>query len=205
MPALLSYRTGAPLITATTHREGGKYRIHYSAPIFPNQEAPQAEEIDRMMRQALSLLEQDIVRHPDQWLWQHNRWKQQTADRLKRPFRQEAIYIVLGGDPELLHHLPTLRTIYPHEFLTLMVPEKSRQAVHLENAEVLTYRTLPETLLRDYRFKLVFDFVPYKPLRRHFLGLSAFNVFTLDDLKALAPQAKNYSELFTTALMRTHA
>lgn len=203
MPALLSYRTGAPIITATTHRENGRYRIHYSAPIFPNLEAPQAEEVDRMMRKALALLEEDIVQHPDQWLWQHNRWKQQTPDRLKRPFRQEAIYIVLPDDPELFKHLPTLRTIYPHEFLTLMVPANT--SVHLESAEILTYKTLPETLLRDYRFKLVFDFAGYKPLRRHFLNLSAFNVFTLDDLRALAPEAKNYSELFTTAMMRTHA
>ena len=158
-----------------------------------------------MMRLALSYLEQDILKHPDQWLWQHNRWKQQTADRLKRPFRQEAIYIVLGDDPELLAHLPTLRAIYPYEFLTLMVPEPCKNAVHLDSAEILTYKTLPETLLRDYRFKLVFDFVSYKPLRRHFLKLSAFHVFTLADLKALAPQAKNYSELFTTAMMREHA
>ncbi len=205
MPALLSYRTGAPIITATTQRVDGKYRIHYSAPIYPNQEAPQAEEIDRMMRQALAYLEEDIVNHPDQWLWQHNRWKQQTPDRLKRAFRQESIYIVLPDDPELFAHLHTLRTIYPHEFITLMVPEQCKSAVHLEGAEILTYRTLPETLLRDYRFKLVFDFAGYKQLHRHFLNLSAFNVFTLEDLKKLAPEAKNTSDLFTTALMRTHA
>lgn len=205
MPALLSYRTGAPIITATTQRINGKYRIHYSDPIYPNQEAPQAEEIDRMMRQALAYLEEDIVKHPDQWLWQHNRWKQQTPDRLKRIFRQESIYIVLPDDPKLFAHLHTLRAIYPHEFITLMVPESCKSAVHLEGAEILTYRSLPETLLRDYRFKLVFDFASYTPLRYHFLNLAAFNVFTLEDLKKLAPEAKNYSDLFTTALMRTHA
>ena len=36
--AILSHRTGSPIMVATTHRSEGKYSIHYSEPIWPNTE-----------------------------------------------------------------------------------------------------------------------------------------------------------------------
>jgi KDO2-lipid IV(A) lauroyltransferase len=40
IPALLSYRTGSPLVVATMKRQKTGYRIRYSEPIWPNRKAP---------------------------------------------------------------------------------------------------------------------------------------------------------------------
>ncbi len=196
IPAILAYRTGTPIIVATTRRTEGKYRIHYSDPIWPNPEAPLEKEIDRMMRESLARLEESIRKNPEQWLWQHNRWKQQTLDLINPPFRQESICIILPPDPSLFPHLETFRKIYPFEFLTFFVPQGFESAIPLSDVEILTYTT---PFIKDYRFKLVFNFT-HHPLRRHFLGLSAFHVFTLKDLKKIAGEAENLSTILMKAL-----
>jgi KDO2-lipid IV(A) lauroyltransferase len=91
IPAILSYRTNSPLIVATTHRQQGKYLIHYSDPIWPRLDNSLESESERLMKTALSLLEESIKKSPGEWLWQHNRWKQQTLKRVKRRFRQETL------------------------------------------------------------------------------------------------------------------
>ena len=40
LPAILSYRTGSPIIVATTVRENSRYTIHYSDPLWPDLNAP---------------------------------------------------------------------------------------------------------------------------------------------------------------------
>jgi KDO2-lipid IV(A) lauroyltransferase len=95
MAAILSHRTGAPIIVATTKREKGRYWIHYADPLWPDKEAPMQQEVERLMKLALVPLEEAIREHPGQWLWSHNRWKQQTPDRLKKAFRHESILIIL--------------------------------------------------------------------------------------------------------------
>jgi KDO2-lipid IV(A) lauroyltransferase len=195
--AILSYRTGTPIMVATTLRKPGKYYIHYSDPIWPNPEAPLDEEVDRMMRASLALLEESIRKAPEQWMWQHNRWKQQVPGRLKRPFRQEAICIILPKDASLYPHLKTFREIYPTEFLTFLVPKGFESAVPLNDVEVLTYE---DPNIQDYRFKLVFNFTDF-PLRRHFLRLSAFDVFTLEDLRKLSGNENALSLILKRALL----
>jgi Kdo2-lipid IVA lauroyltransferase/acyltransferase len=183
-PALLAQRTGSPIIVASTRRLCGTYQIHYSAPIWPEADAP--NDIDRMMRAALALLEEEIKKAPGQWLWQHNRWKQQVPGKLKKRFRHESILVILPEEEEWLPHLATLRAIYPLEFITLLIPEILKGRLHLSEAEILTYATPEQLLLRDYRFKLVFNFSGSSNVRSHFLKLSAFEVVTLCDLKKIA-------------------
>lgn len=76
MPALLSYRTGSPIIVPTMKREKGRYKIRFSPPIWPNLDASSKQETERLMGQALGFLEESIKETPGQWLWQHNRWKE---------------------------------------------------------------------------------------------------------------------------------
>ncbi|MES2345026.1 MAG: hypothetical protein V4494_03710 [Chlamydiota bacterium] len=207
VPALLAYKTGVPIIVATTVRKSGKYVIDYSPPIWPNLSESLEKEIDRMMRLSLKLLEDSIREHPGQWLWQHNRWKQQTRGKLKSRFRHESICILLPSNKErfdaLLPHLPRLRVIYPYEFITLVVPRAFSQTPLLEDAEIHVYDTLDEMLLDDFRFKLVFNFADCKKAKSHYMHLAAFEVVTLSDLKTLAGPTQNLSETFTRAL--THA
>ncbi|MCP5506213.1 MAG: hypothetical protein H7A38_04955 [Chlamydiales bacterium] len=179
-PAILSYRTGCPILVATIKRSRGKYVIHYSDPIWPNPDAPLQEEIHRMMKESLLILEEDIRKRPGQWLWQHNRWKQETPDNVYYRYRWDTILIILPQtfDPSALH---TFREIYPKAFITLLAPLGTH--IPLQDVEIKYYENEEELFFTDYRFKLVFNFTENKKLKKHFLKQSAFKVLTLDDLK----------------------
>ncbi|QVL57150.1 MAG: hypothetical protein KFB93_07145 [Simkaniaceae bacterium] len=179
-PAILSYRTGCPIMVATIKRERGKYFIHYSDPIWPNPDAPMEEEIHRMMKESLLILEDDIRKNPGQWLWQHNRWKQETPDNVYYRYRWDTILIILPKDFDL-KALHTFREIYPKAFMTILAPLGT--PIPLTDVETLYYEKEEELFITDYRFKLVFNFSGNKKLRRHFLKQSAFQVLDLDALK----------------------
>lgn len=191
VPAILSYRTGVPIIVATTLREKGKYWIDYSSPIYPNQEASMESEIDRMMHFSLLLLEESIRKKPGQWLWQHNRWKQQTLEKVKRPYRQDTFCILLPSDPmqfeAIAAHLGVFREIYPREFITLLVPSAFADRVSLSDAKIRTYESPDELLLSDLRYKLVFDFTDHPKAKAHYLSRSTLTFLKLDDLEKGLP------------------
>jgi KDO2-lipid IV(A) lauroyltransferase len=184
VPAILCYRTGHPLIVATLERKKGTYWIHYSEPLFPNKERTMEEEIDRLMRASLQGLENAIKKNPGQWLWSHNRWKQQTPERLKSRFRHESILLVLPqqGWEELSSQLHTFREIYPREFITIYAPKRSEGKIHLKGAEWFFYTDPKQLFQEDYRFKLVFNFTSLASLERHFKKLAAFTVVGRQEL-----------------------
>ena len=187
MAAILSYRTGSPIIVATTRRKENRYYIHYSDPLWPNSEAAMDGEIDRLMKASLAHLETTIKEEPGQWLWSHNRWKQQTPDNLKKKFRHEAILIILPWEKKhlqpLLSDLSTFREIYPQEFITIYAPEDFIADIHLSDTEIISYRNEKDLFKRDYRFKLVFNFSFSDKVNPHFKHLAAFEVVSLNDLR----------------------
>lgn len=207
-PALLAYKTNSPIIFATTRRIRGGYRIRYHDPIWPDTTKPVEQEVVRIMDQTLTLLQESIKESPGEWLWQHNRWKQQTTHNLYKRFRQDCICIILPdeGLEELLPHLPTLKEIYPLVFLFLLVPEKHRNTPLIEADETIYYRSLEETLLPDLRFKLIFNFTNYNKVRAHYESLSAFEVLDLPMIKELAKEHlqphHNLSDIFKRALCK---
>ena len=177
-------------MVAITRRIEGKYRTHYSDPIWPDPTRPLAEEIDRMMRLCLSRLEESIRELPGQWLWIHNRWKQQTPEKLKRAFRHECLCIVMPEQREEFEAiallLPTFRALYPLEFVTLFVPRAFEERKLLEDADVVVYDEKSELFVEEHKFKLVFNFSGVKALSTHFKRLSAFTVVDLPKLKKLS-------------------
>jgi len=207
-PALLAYRTNCPIIFAATRRVRGGYRIRYHDPIWPDLTRPAEQEVVRMMDKALTQLQESIIRSPGEWLWQHNRWKQQTTHNLYKRFRQDCICIILPeeGFEEIRPHLATLKEIYPLVFLFLLVPEKYRNIGLIDADETLYYKTLDQTLLNDLRFKLIFNFTGYKKIHMHYEKLSAFDVLDIPTLKELAAQHlqphHNLSDVFKRALCR---
>ncbi len=207
-PALLAYKTECPIIFAETKRTRGGYLIHYHNPIWPDLTKPIEQEVVRMMDLLLTELQESIKRSPGEWLWQHNRWKQQTTHNLYKRFRQDCICIILPdeGFLELLPHLPTLKEIYPLVFLFLLVPEKYRGIKLIEADEVIYYRNWKETLLNDLRFKLIFNFTNYKKIHDHYEKLSAFEVLDITMLKELAKehlvQNHTLSDVFKRALCK---
>ena len=72
-PAVLHLRTGAPLIPSYFTRLGpGKYRAEFLPPVLG--EDFDKDEI-RITTRLNEILESVIRRHPEQWLWLHDRWK----------------------------------------------------------------------------------------------------------------------------------
>lgn len=205
---MLSYRTGSPLLFAKVTRDKGKYQIHYSDPVWPNCNEPMEKEIARLMHTMLSYLEESIKEKPGEWMWLHNRFKQQTPDLIKRSFRQESICMVLPEDKvlfdSLLPHLPTLRKIYRLEFFTLFVPKQYQEALAFDG-EIIPYDKIDEVLVRDFRFKLVFNFHGDKRISKHFLSHSAFFAPTLADFMKEAGMTSlekmDFSSLFERAIL----
>lgn len=211
-PALLSYKTNCPIIVATTRRVNGGYRIHYSDPIWPNQKEPLELEVKRLMNSSLSILQKNIKQRPHEWLWQHNRWKQQTPKNIYKRFRHDCICIILPKKREdfekIVKHLPCLKSIYHRDFIFLLCPKKYRDTPLIEADNVIYYKTYKDTLLKDYRFKLVYNFTPFKKIKKHYLRLSAFEVITIKKLQNLAlkkldeNQMQDLSKVFEAAICR---
>jgi KDO2-lipid IV(A) lauroyltransferase len=214
-PALLSYKTNSPIIVATTRRTKLGYRIHYSNPIFPNLSEPLEKEVIRLMDHSLSLLQESIKQSPTEWLWQHNRWKQQTPKILYKKFRHDCIAMILPLQKEqfekILPHLKTLKRIYPQDFIFLMVPKSFKNACLIEADEIFYYEDPKETLRFDYRFKMVFNFTSYKKVKKHYQKLSAFEVLSIEDFHRYArphlqqKECADLSEVFIHALCRPSA
>jgi KDO2-lipid IV(A) lauroyltransferase len=204
-PALLAYKTDSPIIVATTRRVKGGYRIRYSDPLFPDLKEPLETEVIRLMNLSLSHLQESIKESPGEWLWQHNRWKQQTPQIVYKRFRYDCICILLPDELEpflaIQPHLPTLKAIYPTDFLFLVVPEALQHYPLIEADEVIPYRHREELLLRDYRFKLVYNFTSYS-VTKHYARFSALEVIDLPTLAALAGPHTDFSDLLKRALCR---
>lgn len=173
LPALLSKRTGCPIIVATIRRESGKYIIHYSDPI------PAQDDTAAQMNHVLSLFQDSIRARPSEWLWIHNKWKQQLPGRLKKPFRHDSVAFIFGSDPEPLTWLPKLRELYPTEQMTAFVPPGTSTDAP---CETLTYTTNP--FQNDYRFKLVINFTQHD-----FTSPTAFNTFKFSHPKEMIEHA----------------
>ncbi len=211
-PALLAYKTNSPLIFAATRRVAGGYQIHYAEPLWPDLSQPLEIEVPRLMNQLLTLLQESIQRRPGEWLWQHNRWKQETLHILYKRFRHDCISVILPEEKELfeelLPHLATLREIYPRAFLSLFVPASQKGIPLIPAEELIYYASLKETLIPDLRFKLIFNFTSYRPIHHHYTRLSAFEVLDLPTLKTLATphlppdQPANFSDTWKRALCR---
>jgi KDO2-lipid IV(A) lauroyltransferase len=209
--AILSHRTGSPIIVATTMRKDGKYYIHYSDPIWPDTNAPMDKEVDRLMRESLSKLEEKIKEEPGQWLWSHNRWKQQTPEKLKSRFRHETLLVILPQDEQaqqaLIPHLSIFREIYPREFITVFAPANQLDKISLKDAEILPYAHEKDLLIRDFRFKLIFNFSSSHKVEPHFKKLAAFEVVSMNELyqEANAEKSLPFPELLKKALLKNHA
>lgn len=201
MPALLAYRTNSPIMVVMTERKKGHYELTGSPLLWPNMSAPKEEEIPRLMDTAMSYLEKSIQEHPGQWMWQHDRWKQQGIDKVKREYRFGFILVTLPKDPSpILPHLALLRAIYPRCFLTFFAPEGT--SIPLTDCEVNYYKEEKDLLVRDWRFQFVLDFYDSAKARRHFLSLGAFKALNLEKMRRISGEKENISTILQKTLVK---
>ncbi len=192
-PALLAYRTNSPIVVGTTKRTGHYYQVAACDPIWPNLNVPMKEDVERMMNQAMGHLEASIQETPEQWMWVHDRWKQQGVDHVKRIYRFGFILVVLPPKPDL-SLIATLRKIYPRSFLTFYAPIGCK----IPGEEVKTYTNESDLFQRDWRFQLVLDFYDSPKLRKHFRKLGAFKTLALPQNKENLIQTLVKPECLTT-------
>jgi len=75
-PARLALRTRATLLFAECLRkENGDYLITFYSVPYDDLFGDSSENIHELTSRHTRILEESIRRHPDQWLWQHRRWK----------------------------------------------------------------------------------------------------------------------------------
>ena len=75
--ALLALTTGAPVVPVSSWREpDGTHVLRFEDPL-PLIECDDAgEAIRRNTRAYNAALERMLLRHPEQWIWMHRRWKE---------------------------------------------------------------------------------------------------------------------------------
>ena len=74
--ALIALETGAPVIPSSSWREpDGTHVLRFEEPL-PLIESDDAKEAIRLNTRAYNAaLERMLLRHPEQWIWMHRRWK----------------------------------------------------------------------------------------------------------------------------------
>lgn len=83
---LLALKRGCPIVPVfSLPIGGGRHRIEYEEPIRPRRDAPDRRaEVERLTREATARLEARVRRHPELWLWMHDRWRTRPAARPAR-------------------------------------------------------------------------------------------------------------------------
>jgi KDO2-lipid IV(A) lauroyltransferase len=86
-PAIFALRTGCPIFLGLARRvEGSPTR--YRTEIVPVEFAPSGdmeEDVLRLTEAYTRYLEQEIVRAPEQYFWQHRRWKTRPPEEMESP------------------------------------------------------------------------------------------------------------------------
>ena len=74
--ALLAMETGAPVIPSYSWREpDGTHVLRFEEPLPLIECEDVGEAIRRNTRAYNAALERMLLRHPEQWIWMHKRWK----------------------------------------------------------------------------------------------------------------------------------
>jgi len=79
-PAILAVRRRVPVLAGFIHRESDeRHRIV----IYPPLDVQRTGDLDRDVQvnteRFNQVIEQEIRRHPDQWVWMHRRWRRKVA------------------------------------------------------------------------------------------------------------------------------
>lgn len=75
-PALIAMSTGAPVIPACSWREpDGTHVLRFENPLPPIDCKDVGEAIRQNTRAYNAAIERMLLRHPEQWIWMHRRWK----------------------------------------------------------------------------------------------------------------------------------
>ena len=81
MPAVLSLKTGVPVHCLEFYRDGDKLVAHCTETIYPPKVEYSTQAVADFTKLLQSKLEKNVLDHPTDWLWAHNRWKREAEAR----------------------------------------------------------------------------------------------------------------------------
>lgn len=82
-PALLALRSGAPLLPVfCTRQPDNTYLFEMLPPLRVQPSGDKERDVTEMMARITALIEQQVRKHPSQWLWLHNRWKTRPPEEV---------------------------------------------------------------------------------------------------------------------------
>jgi len=83
--ATFSLKCGAPMVPVFSYpMPDGRLRIRYGPPLRVERSGRVAEDIMAATRRCTAVLEEEIRRHPEYWLWMHNRWRTRPPSHPRR-------------------------------------------------------------------------------------------------------------------------
>lgn len=78
--AYLAAQSGAPVVPAFIHREPDHSHVLRILPALPPPADRSDEAIRAATQQYTTIIEEEIRRYPDQWIWIHRRWRTQPQN-----------------------------------------------------------------------------------------------------------------------------
>ena len=73
--AMFAVRCGSPIVVASMRREGGRHVFDHLATLRPDPAAADKKsEARRLTREAMRLLGESVLAHPEHWFWYNKRW-----------------------------------------------------------------------------------------------------------------------------------
>ena len=73
--AMFAVHCGCPIVVAMMRRENGFHVFDYLATLRPDPNAADRKlEAERLTREALTLMDRNIQKHPGEWFWYNKRW-----------------------------------------------------------------------------------------------------------------------------------
>src|SRR5204862_6151422 len=92
LPGLLAKRTGATVMAAAVHTEGpARWRM-----VFTPRLDSAGDSVNAITWKANAIIEQQIRRAPEDWLWVHNRWKTPRPNFLLTHYKR-GVYVPPGA------------------------------------------------------------------------------------------------------------
>lgn len=174
-PALLSYKTGKPIVAVSVYRKGCHYEVVPSKKIYPNYSLPMKEAITDMMDRAMQFLEKGISIQPEQWMWMHKRWKSKLKNKFKKKYAFSHILILIK-ETELnisSTFLQTLSELYLGAKLTIAIHCIKKTPLDLPQISgsytTLTFADYEDLIKIPNIFPAVFATDLPKHIRKHYL------------------------------------
>jgi KDO2-lipid IV(A) lauroyltransferase len=182
LPALLSLRSGHPVFVATIIRGKGTYDITYTGPLETNPDDPQG--IQSLTLMSLNVLDQKIKEHPEQYMWQHNRWKIPYKSFIPKKYRHDALAVIIReGSLSMIEDLITFKELYRGAYMIIFT-QVPHPLLNLFD-EVICYHEPKECFITHYGPKLLFDTVGIKGVKRHFKKQALFEYLFCPSLSEL--------------------